>query len=134
MEKNKMKGISLTLSKEKSEEFFYNALCNGLAHIGDYGLEVDFDQKAYDKARKKLEGPCYEDVLMQLLRDGGEIIFVDVEGDGEHTTTISIKDVHEKVQKTPFSHLDDMINENDDSVTADVIIQSVLFDGEIIFG
>jgi hypothetical protein len=68
---------------------------------------------------------------MQMLRDGYKLAFTDIEA--EETTFITIEDVHEKVQHTDTRHLLDMINEQDDSTTADVILQTVLY-GEVVFG
>ena len=77
---------------------------------------------------------CYEDVLMQILRGGKKLKFVDVEDEeSEQTKEISLADVHEKVCKMPIEHLNDYIEENDDATTADVLLQTVLY-GEIIFG
>jgi hypothetical protein len=72
---------------------------------------------------------------MEMLRMGYSLIMVDEEGDGDEdsNSTITLKDVHERVSKAPVRHLMDMINENDDAETADVIIQQVFFN-DIIFG
>jgi hypothetical protein len=125
--------MQITLSPQESEEYFYNALCNGLGYISGYGLSIDYDKNEYKAAKEKLTNPCYEDVFMQMLRDGGTLTLVDEECDGEYTRSITIKDIHERVQKAEVNHLVDMINENDDAVTADVILQSVFYE-EIIFG
>jgi hypothetical protein len=125
--------MKITLSTQESEEYFYNALCNGLGYMGGYGLSVDFSTNEYKAAKEKLTNPCYEDVLMQMLRDGGTLTLVDEECDGEYTRTIALKEVHERVQNTDIRHLMDMIKENDDAITADVIIQTVFFN-EVIFG
>jgi hypothetical protein len=69
---------------------------------------------------------------MQILRDGNEIALVDEEGD-EDTVTISLADVHARVQNAPTRHILDMINEHDDAVTGDAILQTV-FLGEIVYG
>jgi hypothetical protein len=125
--------MTITLTPTESEEYFYNALCNGLGYISGYGLAIDFEKKDYAAAKSKLKNPCYEDVFMQILRDGGTLTLVDEEGDGDMTRTITLNDVHERVPKTEMSHLMDMVNENDDATTADVILQTVFFN-EIIFG
>jgi hypothetical protein len=102
-----------------------------------YGLSLDYDENHYFTARKNLQekklSTCFEDVLMQILRDGGSITLIDEECDGEYTKSITMKDVHERVAKTPIKHLTDAITENDDAVTADVIIQTVFYE-DIIFG
>ena len=125
--------MKLTLTPQESENFFYNSLCNGLDYIYGYGLQLNYNDQEYDEACSKLDSPCFEDVLMQMLRDGKGLTLVDFECDGEYTRTITLKEVHERVQDTPIRHLMDAINENDDAVTADVIIQQVFFQ-ETIFG
>ena len=125
--------MKVTLTKKESEELFYNSICNGLEYISAYGIGLDFKKSDYAKAKSKLESPCYEDVLIQILKDGGELKIVDHEYDGAYNKSITLKDVHNKVQETPIEHLMDAINENDDACTADVILQTVFY-GEIIFG
>jgi len=126
--------MEIKLNAKESEEYFYNAMCNGFGYMSGYGLELEYDLEEYKTSRTNLGGtPCFEDVLMQMLKDGYKITMVDVECEGEYTRTIGIEDVHNKVGQTPIEHLSDMINENDDATTADVILQTVFFE-EIIFG
>lgn len=125
--------MKMTLTPQESEEFFYNSLCNGLDYIHGYGLELNYNEQEYDEACKKLDSPCFEDVLMQILKDGKSLTLVDLECDGAYTSTITLKDVHERVQDTDVRHLMDAINEEDDAETADVILQQVFFK-ETIFG
>jgi len=130
----KTEGIEIKLSHDKSEEFFYNALCNALGYMSGYGLEFEYDAKEYKKSKQNLnEGVCFEDVLMQMLKDGFKLTLIDIECEGEYTSTIGIEEVHERVQKAPFRHLQAMISENDDADTSDVILQTVFFN-DIIFG
>ena len=125
--------MKVTLTKKESEELFYNSICNGLDYISGYGIELDFTKPDYEKAKSKLDSSCYEDILMQILRDGNALKVMDEECDGEYNRSITLKDVHDKVQETPIEHLMDAINENDDAYTADVILQTVFY-GEVIFG
>lgn len=131
--------MQIVLTPEESENYFYNALCNGLGYISNYGLELMWDKKHYSAAKKKLqelkpnEIVCCEDIFMQILRDGNKIWFVDNESDGEEYP-ITLELIHERVSKTEKRHLFNMILEQDDAETADVLIQSVLFDGEIVYG
>lgn len=139
-------GVKIEITKEKAEEYFYNALCNGLGEISQYGLVLDYDENEYREAAKILKskaksnfitGFCFEDVLMEMLRQGYSLKFIDRESnerDGEYSRTIKFEDVHDKVKLTPIEHLTDMITESDDAITAACIIQAVLYDGEIIFG
>lgn len=125
--------MEIKLEKSESENYFFNAMCNGLGYLGGYGLSLDVKPEDYKKAKEQLDSPCFEDVLMQVLKDGNKITFVDEECDGEYTKSITLSDVHERVAKTPTNHLMDMINENDDAITADCILQSVIYE-EVIFG
>lgn len=127
--------MQVILTEEESLEYFHNALCNavGTGYIKSHGIELQYNNKAYQIAKEKLTNPCYEDVLIQILKDGGTLTMKDIENDGDMTKSITIKDVYEKVQLTPFNHLSDMINETDDAETADVILQTVFY-GEVIFG
>lgn len=131
--------MQIILTPEESETYFYNALCNGLGYIKMYGLELEYDKQHYAIAKKKLQDEkpnnliCYEEVLMQILRDGNKMCFIDEESDNEEYP-LTLELIHERVNKTKKQHLFDMILEQDDAETADVLIQSVLFDGEIIFG
>jgi hypothetical protein len=131
--------MEITLTQKESEEHFFNALCNGLSYVeSGYGLELVYDNALYKQTKELLEkinpksSVCYEDILMAILKDGGSLSLQDNEGD-EELHTITLKDVHERVQKTPTRHLMDAINERDDAATADVIIQTV-FLGEVIYG
>lgn len=125
--------MKITLTPEESEEYFYNALCNGLDYFQGYGFDLDYDADQYYKAREKLKSPCFEDVLMQLLRDGGQLIFKDVENEGEMTRTVTLNDIHERVQNAPIKTLIEMADQEDDADTADIILQTVLFN-EILLG
>ena len=129
--------MKIMLNESESEEYFYNALCNGLKELCHYnGLLIYYDALEYSRAKEKLlrneDVVCFEDVLMEILRSGGKLTILDEEG-GYYTRSIELKDVHERVQKTKPSHLMDMIEERDDAITADVILQSVFFK-DIIFG
>lgn len=129
--------MEIKLTKEEAEQYFYNALCNGLGYVqSGYGIELTYTKDDYVKAKKSLQAKtkdiCYEDVLLEILRTGGVLKMEDSEN-GEPTKRITLADVHERVAKTPIDHLNDMINENDDAVTADVIIQTVFYES-VIFG
>lgn len=127
--------MKILLTAQESEQIFYNSLCNG-HQIAYYGLQLEYDEKEYDRAKKRLvkkgESPCLEDVWMEILRGGGTLTLVDEEN-GMDASTINLQDVHDKVQLSDFRHLLDAINEEDDGDTADVILQSVFY-GEVIFG
>ena len=123
--------MEIKLNQTEAEEIFHTALCNGLGYMSGYDLELDYSKEDYQAAREKLDSPCYEDVLLQILRDGKSLTMVD--GEDAYTSTITLADVHARVEKTPIRFLMQMVNEEDDAETADVVIQTVFFQ-DIIFG
>jgi hypothetical protein len=125
--------MNITLTPQESESYFCNALCNGLDYMRGYGLGLTYNKDEYQASRVKMESPCFEDVLMQMLRDGYSLQIVDVEGEGAYDTSITMKEVYERVCQAPTHHVLDMVEENDDAETADAILQTVFFK-EIIFG
>ena len=132
--------MKIILTPQESEEYFFNALCNGLGYVQSYGLDLQYDEQEYKDAKLKLqslkpnETICYEDVFMQILKDGGKLNLRDDEDQLENEDNyITLEDVHERVANTPTHHLFDMINGNDDADTGDVIIQQV-FLNDVIFG
>ena len=130
--------MTVKLTPTESETIFHNALCNGLGYVEGYGIELDFNKQDYARAATFLKQGatdtiCYEQVLMQILKDGKKLTMIDHECEGEYTRSITIKDVHKRVSQTPIRHLMNMINEDDDAETADVVIQSVFFK-DVIFG
>jgi len=130
--------MEIKLTHTESEMFFYNALCNGLSYIGDYNRELTYNETSYTDAKNRLkkkspnEGLCYEDVLMEILRGGGTLILEDRD-ENEDSAIITLQEVHDRVATTPLTHLMNMINENDDVETADVILQTVFLQ-DIVYG
>jgi hypothetical protein len=133
-----MEGITISVSKEKSEELFYNALC-GAGVLAGYGLAMKRKEAEYKKAKADLakeksgSGVCLEDIWMKILRNGGSLALIDLEDDDNVVGSIVLNDVHERVQKTPAQDLLDAINENGDGRTDDVILQTV-FLGDVVYG
>jgi hypothetical protein len=132
--------MKIVLTPQESEEYFFNALCNGLGYVQGYGLDIQYDEKEYKDAKlclqsmKPNETICYEEVMMQILRDGGKLNLRDEEEQLDNEDNfITLEDVHERVATTQTNHLFDMIEGRDDADTADVILQTV-FLREIIFG
>ena len=129
--------MQILLTPEEKINFFHTALCNGLDYISGYGLELTFSKQAYADAKENLKSqgksPCYEDVLIQILIDGGKLKCIDHEADGEYNSSILLQDVMERFELVPVDTLIEFIQENDDSDTADILIQTIFYK-EIIFG
>tara|TARA_Y100000389_G_scaffold199048_1_gene236698 strand:- start:1383 stop:1775 length:393 start_codon:yes stop_codon:yes gene_type:complete len=130
--------MEIKLTKKESEDAFYDSLCNGLNYLSGYGLLIDYKKEEYQKAKASFlkKNPkrtaCYEDILMEILFIGGNLLLDDTE-DPEAVISINLKDVHEKVSNTDGRHLLDSIEERGDAITADCILQTV-FLGEVIYG
>lgn len=131
--------MKIVLTPKESENIFYDALCNavGTGWMSGYGLELTFAKSQYKQSRENLviernTQPCYEDVLLRILQDGGTLTFIDHESDGERTD-ITLKEVHERVSEVPARNLINIETENDDAIDADVVIQTVFF-GEVVYG
>ena len=123
--------MKIKLTKTESEQFFHTALCNGLGYLGGYNLRMSFIDEQYEEAKTKIlkkttdTDVCYEDVLLGILKGGGELALIDSEGD--YNSTITIVDVHDNMSLVDAEFLIDMQNENDDAETADVILQTVFY-------
>lgn len=138
--------MEIKLTNKEAEEMFHAALCNGAGYLSGYGFSLDYSNEKYREAKESLNsrieegsfkakyGLCREDIWVEILRVGGTLTLIDGDnGGGHYNSTISLKDVHERVEKSPLNHLMDMINERDDAITADVILQTVFFN-DVIFG
>ncbi len=119
--------MKIQMQQHETELYFFNALCNGLDQFLSYEIEFKYSKLAYTMAKEKLSAPSYEDVLMQILKDGGTLSILDY-NDGEKYT-ININDIYTRMHEVPVNTLLEMINENDDADTADIILQ-VCFLGE----
>lgn len=126
--------MTINLTNEECVEIFYNALCDGMAYIHTgYGLQIVWKDQDYKIAKAKLDNPCVEDVIIQILKDGNSLFILDTENEGQYNGQICIEDVYSNLPLTPPDHLNDMIQEDGDASTCDVILQTVFFK-EIIFG
>ena len=126
--------MEIKLTPQDSEKLFHTALCNGLGQISGYDMKLKYKRAEYDAAKEKLDQSniiCFEDVLLQILRDGGQLKMEDLAGDMD--SIISLEQVHERVSKAPADSITAMINEQDDAITADDILQTVFWE-EVIFG
>jgi hypothetical protein len=133
--------MEIKLTNQEKEEIFYNALCNavGTGYMDGYGIEMECDRSQYKSSKEHLlemepkKYICYEDVLMQVLRDGGELTFIDHEGEGEMTRSITLQDVYERMDKVPHRAIVNYSNLQDDVEDADIVLQTIFFE-EVIFG
>jgi hypothetical protein len=130
--------MQIKLTNQEKEQFFFNAMCNGLSSVNYWGFEIDYKGSDYKKAKDSLNSNnnfsvCIEDVFMEMLKMGSSIMFIDIECDGEYTKALTLDMVYNNIEKTPLNNLLNIYNEQDDASDADAVLQSVLFE-EVIFG
>ena len=125
--------MKIKFDKKDAEEIFFTALCNGIDYVSGYGMLMETNADDYLKAKDSLdESACYEDILMQILRDGNKLTLVDYEDD-EEQYSITLKDVYKRMPNVPTDNILNIIAENDDAIDADVVLQTIFFN-DIIFG
>jgi len=128
--------MKIQLTKQEAEKYFYNALCNGLGYFESYGIELKYDEKEYQKAKKTAKAEdggavCYEDVYMQMLKNGYTLLAED--SNANETYTLTLESMYFQMNQVPANTLLEMINERDDADTGDIILQ-VCFIGEHTYG
>jgi hypothetical protein len=128
--------MKIQLTKQEAEKYFLNALCNGLSYFESYGIELLINEDEYKKASataKDEDGgkACYEDILLEMLRNGSTLLAEDSYMGKTHKLTL--KKMYKQMDKVPVNRLMEMINQRDDADTADIILQ-VCFIGEHTYG
>jgi hypothetical protein len=122
--------MEIKLNDQEIKDILLSALCNaGHFHYGDMSLKVEARQ--YAAARLKLQEPCREDVWMQILLDGGRLILVDNEDESLHI--FSLEKAKNAIEKLPAEIISDFVEGNDDSDTADWVLEYIMY-GEKIYG
>lgn len=131
-------GAELYATQEVLIKIIHDCLCDGLHYFSGYGIDVKVSDAAYIDARAmiKEEGVtiCFEDVWVQVLKNGRSIVFLDVEGEGEMNGYLSLSEATlNNFQKVPFANIINLLNEEYDAVDCDVILQTLVW-GEVVFG
>ena len=127
--------MRIQLEPQEAQDIFHTSLCNimGTGYFNGYGLEFIWDEDEYKKAKEKLQNPCFEDVILQIIKDGGTLGVLDHECDGEYNAHINEAIILDRMDQVPPQRLLNIINEEDDAEDADVVLQTLLY-GEVIFG
>jgi hypothetical protein len=74
--------MKIVLTEQESEQYFFDAMCNGLNELAYYDLELDYNENEFSDTKHKLgvASPgimiCYEDILMEMLREGKSLWIV----------------------------------------------------------
>ena len=126
--------MKLKLTQPEIKNVIISIFANGgLSYLN---FTIDYDGVTYNK--HKVSGACFEDNLYYLLKNGGEIIFIDNDDDdSEYTTRLTMKLINERFKTiTDESFIEDVITTvkgEDDAETGYNLIQWLLFN-ELIFG
>lgn len=137
--KRELEIMKVLLEKEEAEKLFHNALCGvyGSGYWGGYGLSFEYDRDQYRLISEGIKAggkrPCHEDVLLGMLKAGGELSVKDHECDGSYDKTITLKDIHEKIGSADVQRILAVTNGTGDVVDDDCVLQNLFF-GEVIFG
>lgn len=103
----------------------------------DYWAMISAEDDAYEAASRRLtkrlknkhEMICYEDILANILENGGELTITDREDDKEFTLNMAML---LKGYKLYVENGGDMDSDNTDAISADMILQYAIF-GEQIY-
>jgi len=115
---------------------FRDCLCSG--SIGFGALRIEFADDDYQEAKDSLrqarpeETLCWEDVITEILKIGRVLTFVDVE-DCDSTYKVNLDTIRKNAAMIQFRDLNAMMNEQDDAITHDSILQTLIL-GDIIYG
>lgn len=121
--------MKLILEDKEKETIFLTAL---ETLFGDFNFgKFDYNGIEYQKSKAKLNNPSYEEILMQLLKDGNAIIYKDDEDDSLNTI-ITLQSIYDAFEKIPISIIITLDEEFYDYNDAHSFMQYILF-GEIIY-
>lgn len=126
--------MKIKATLEEKLDIVHTALCNGLGWMKAYDLEfeIDGDKEQADKnLEEKGKYVCIEHFIIEVIRLGGSLQVKDYNDDEIHH--LNLESIEENFDNIDFKHLLDVINKNDDVITADCILQTLIY-GDIIYG
>ena len=129
--------MKLQLTQQEIETVLLDCFCNGaLGELNASGIDYVYNKEKYQQF--KVDGAYYEDNLLNLLKNGGRLKFVDVEGDNE-VFFLTLNSAKEKLTEIEDANIIEKVkdilseNGNADAWHGYEILQFVLF-GEVIYG
>lgn len=128
--------VRFQISENEVLKLFRDCLCSGSVGFG--ALRIDFRDEDYAAAKKvlKQQDPertiYWESVIAEILNLGLILKFTDVE-DEENIFLVNKKSLQQNSSKIELQHLNQMLNGNDDAITHDSILQTLIL-GEIVYG
>jgi hypothetical protein len=133
--------MKLVATETEMLQLAYDVLTTGLPNFVGYGIELDYSQQEYDKAKQSLitsgstkpNDICIEDVQREMLRMGYGLTFTDTEHEDDEPVTLTLELIKKNWDSIPFSRIEAVLKENYDADDADVIAQSMIY-GEVVYG
>jgi len=129
--------MKLQLTQTEIEAVLLDCFCNGgISELYHSGVEMEIDDNQYQKYQEK--GNSYEDNLLNILKGGGKIEFVDVEG-GDESVFLTMELAQQRLSDITDEDVIASVGKMDENnYQADAwdgynVIQYILY-GEIIFG
>jgi hypothetical protein len=122
---------------EVSDQMIADVLCSGMEGGIGYWSEIQNDRYVKPKTLKfrLMKGETFPHIDY-AMNPGGAVIIKDIEREGgkEYKLTLGKlrKGVQLMAQKYP-DHFQNMVTENSDAITGDVLVQLSIF-GELIYG
>lgn len=130
--------MKLVLTEQEIETVLLDCFCNGgLSELYSSGIDYAVNKDNYKKFA--LDNESYEDNLINLLKGGGRIKFVDVEGGDNESFFLTLESAKEKLTEITDVNIIEKVkdilleNGNADAYHGWEILQFVLF-GEVIYG
>ena len=128
--------VRFQISENEVLKLFRDCLCSGSVGFG--ALRIDFRDEDYAAAKKVLKQQepertiYWESVIAEILNLGLILKFTDVE-DEDNIFLVNKKSLQQNSSKIELQHLNQMLNGNDDAITHDSILQTLIL-GEIVYG
>ncbi len=126
--------MKITATQEEKLNIVHTALCNGLGWMKGYDLEfhiIGDKEQARKNLKEKGVNICVEDLMIEVIKLGGNLQVKDYNDDEIHH--LNLESIKENFDKIEAKHILDMNNEHDDAITADCILQTLIY-GDVIFG
>ena len=131
--------VRVSIADNDVPTLFRDCLCSGSVGFG--ALRLEYTDDSYAEAKKSLlerrpEGDygtlCWEDVITEIIKTGNTLKFIDVD-DEETFYLVNLETIKKNAAKIELEHLHAMIYNQDDAITHDSILQTLIM-GEIVYG
>jgi len=126
---------------EQKLSIVVTALADGSECLASCGVGINVRNDVFpysaarDIARTKIDEPCYEDVLGEVLANGGTLELTDYEDNNEVVGTITLERIAKNWSKIPASIVASYVNDDgaNDGWSACEVLQ-ILAMGEVVYG